>query len=372
MKNAEKNFTFWRSLFDLPDSFPELISLDAKTLKGLMVINQNVKDEIMSSLTSNKFTFVTVQKGYGLSTLFEYMYTIAEEESFTRITIPIKFDLSEYSSGSAHRISVQLIEEQIKLHILNSLLSENWEVQLRNTYYFDCINYRDNEDIKIYRTKMQRMFFDHKEHSFAEIAENFPYLHKPFDSFINYLLNNFRMQIIIYYHVPESMKEETLLDFVSSLKCLYDRSDIEYAALREIYFCTPMTKVDLNREYKRAFNVIHYPIYNSAQVFTMLQSRYTPTIPGKSGRQKQGLNSILDEKIIKTAWENSYSLKEITDKVRELILQRLNCQQQDIPYKLDLPAERTTEINDKQTEKPKIKRRFQRKSRNISQNNDSK
>lgn len=333
-KCAKENLKFWKTLVGLPENFPKLFQLDRNEILDMVVINPDVEKSIMNSLSSKPITQVVVQEGGGTTTLYNYIFQRCSEKTIDSLVIPIAFDFASlYWQEEA--FTAGKIEEEIKLQVIGNLVENPWENKLEEAHYFYCINYQEDCDFYSYRAKMRRFLYD-KRPSYREVCRNFPFAKEKLDEFINYLLKNLRMQTVIFFHFPRQMDEQHMMDFVSAIKILYERNSFLSAAVREIYFCTPKTQKDLDREYKRDYAPIKYPMYTPAQIFKMLVKRYRPTLPGSKGRVDSiDLASVFSEEFVSMIWNGKLSLVDVISKVEDNMLEKLNCEQAKIPYRLE-------------------------------------
>lgn len=342
---SKRNHTkFWKTLVGLPHKFPELYPLSHAEITDLMVIDPDQLNRINQGLVTNQFTQVFVRPGWGLTTLFQYMVRTSLTSALERLIVPVQIDLGK--SSFSDDISSTKLEEEIKMQIISILIELPWEGRLNRDYYFHSINYTDSVDLDAYRAQMRKFLFDKKPAPRSVYAQ-FPWLKSSLEDLLNYLLTNFRIQTAILYHFPRDVAEQRVLDLVRSLKAIYENNKFEFAAIREVYFCTPIQGRDLDREFKRPFHSIDYPIYNPAQVYTMLVKRYFPYVPGSQGRNMVALSSIFSEEFIRRSWSEQNTLTGIMMDVQRQMEMRLTCLENEVPFRLepsDIAAHKEEEL----------------------------
>ncbi|MCX6579204.1 MAG: hypothetical protein NT166_03385 [Candidatus Aminicenantes bacterium] len=338
-KRAEENLKFWKALVNLPDHFPKLNPLTDENVIDMMVINQEIEKTIFNSISSKPLTHVVVQKGSGLTTLYTYIFQKYFQRSFENLAIPVNFDLSvpEWEQN----ISSQWIEQEIKKQVIQNLIQNPWDNVLEEAYYFYCINYQEDTDFYAYRAEMLKFLSGRKDSAWRTFSNSFPFTKRRLDDFLNYLLDNLRIQTVVFYHFPGDLSDEqVILDFISAIKTIYEVNQFRKAAMREVYYSTTEIQRDLDREFKRDFNVIYYPRYTAAEIFAMLVKRYRPYSPGMAGKiTPMDLSSVFSEEFVKKAWEEDISLAAIIKQIKKLMLERLDCDRKEVPYQLALFSE---------------------------------
>ncbi len=329
MEQRETNLKFWRSLVGLPSGFPKLYPLAEKEILDLMVIDPERLSQIQQSMGTRQLTRVSVQPGWGLTTLFQYLWNELMENCLERLIIPIRIDLTV--EPFLEEITLPGLQNEIKKQIIAILIEKPWECRLNNDYYFHCINFDEGSNLEVYKAKMRQLLFDKPPKPRALVAQ-FPWLKDSLQDLFNYQLVNLRIQTVLFYHFPRKMEEQRILDLVSSLKAIFEISRFEFAAIREIYFCTPSVATDLDREFKRPFSSIKYPVYTAAQIYAMLVKRYSPYVPGAKGRNTVTLNSVFSEEFVIRAWESKMTLGGIVDKIQQEMYARLDCAKNKVAF----------------------------------------
>ncbi len=351
MERSRENLRFWRTLVGLPPEFPNLRRLDRDNILEQMVINPEVEGDIWNALSSRRLTAILVKDGCGLSTLCQYLLRLSEDKAVDSLVIPVLIDLGEPQWQK--EITADSLETEIKYQIIWNLVHNPWEQKLDTAHYFYCINYEEDLDFHAFRAECLN-FLSPQRPSATKFLKKFPFFKQGLGDILNYLLQNLRIQTAIFYHFPQlveggqgttgapfvdTLYEQRAMDVVSSVKILMERNPFLPASIREIYFCTPRTRRDLTREFRRDFFDIKYPPYTSAQIFAMLVKRYKPSLPGRKGvREYKDLGSVFSEKFVRQAWDDNRPIREIIVRVQELMLERLDCDKKEIPYRLE-PAE---------------------------------
>jgi hypothetical protein len=341
-EQAEKNFRFWKKLVNLPDHFPKLAPLKDNEISELMVIRPEVEREIINSLFSKQLTQVVVSEGNGLSAIFQYVFKKCQNEASDKLTIPVSINLEEITE---EEISWEFLERQIKKQVLGNLISNPWNDVLAEEHYYYCINYQEDRDYNTYRADMLDFMFGKKKKAWRTFCSSFPFLKEKLDKFLNYLLENLRIKTILFFHIPrhnkngKNINEERILELISSLKIIHEKNSFKPAAISEIYFINQSKKADLNREYKRAYNSINYPEMTAAEIFSMLNKRFRPSLPGPMGRvDRIDLGAVFAEEFVKLCWPGKGGINEVIDKIQKMILDQMACERNQVPYKL-VPTE---------------------------------
>lgn len=337
-KITEKNHVkFWKTLVGLPSKFPELYPLSDAETNDLMVIDLDLLNKINHGLFTDAFVQVIVRPGWGLTTLFQYMVQVALNSALERLIIPVRIDLCK--DPFCDNITTHAFEEAIKRQIISILIELPWEGRLNKDYYYHCINYADDKDLDAFRAQMKKFIFEKVPTPKALYAQ-FPWLKSNLQDLLNYLLTNFRIRTAILYHFPREVKEQQVLDLVRSVKAIYEGNRFEFQAICEVYFCTPMQGHDLDREFKRPFFSVEYPVYNPAQIYKMLVKRYSPYVPGSTGINMVALSSIFSDEFIRRSWSEHYTLVEIMEEVQRKMQKRLTCLENEVPFRL-VPSDGT-------------------------------
>ncbi|MDG4550614.1 MAG: hypothetical protein P9F19_15280 [Candidatus Contendobacter sp.] len=356
---AEKNLVFWRSLVGLDPEFPTLPPIPDRELSSLMVLDPGQIEELRASLGSHQLTQVVVEPGWGCTSLFRYMLGEARDRAMERLLLPISIDLERLFGKDP--ITLDGFEEEIKRQMIGLLVDNPWEQSLNRDYYFECIHFEYATDLPSYKSRMRAFLFD-RPPAFRKLPIQFPWLKGSLPDLLNYLLRNFRIQTALYFHFPRDVLPQPLRDLVRSIKASHERGGVEFAALREVYFCTPLQKVEIERDFQRPFNALRYPRYTAAQIYAMLLKRYTPNVPGFRGRNQVGLDAVFAERFVQDAWRGAAALGEVAERVKTAMLQRLDCAEADVPFLL----EPTPASSPPATAAPAVtppRKKFERKSR---------
>lgn len=331
----EKNLVFWRSLVGLEPSFPSLPPLRDEELLPLAVLDASQLEAIRSSLGTHQLTQIVVEPGWGCTTLFRYLVKEARDNVMGRLLLPIALDLgSLFGQGQREPLGRERLELEIKRQIIGLLVDSPWEQSLNHDYYFECINYDSSIDLPNYRARMRLLMSDRPPPP-RKLFTQFPWLRNQLSDCLNYLLANLRIQTVLYFHFPRGVESQQVRDLISAVKAtIYESGAVDFAAWREVYFCSPRQRPEIGRDFQRHFNVVHYPRYTAAQIYMMLVKRYTPNVPGFRGRNPVSLNSVFAEDFVKDARRGAASLANVIEKVYEDMLRRLDCPETDVPFEL--------------------------------------
>lgn len=363
-ERAQKNFSYWKNLVNLPPTFPDLKPLTAEEMLDLAVIEGEDERKIINSLYSKPLTMVIVPDGGGLSTLYRYIFEKCKKESTTRESIPVTVDLNDIDDP----ITSEYLEQTIKTQVIGSLVSQDW-TSLPEEHYYPCINYNESIDFQVYRAEALDFLFGKRKKAWSSVKKNFPSLKQPLGIFLNDLLENMRLQTLIFFHIPKSKAdEEPLLALSSALKIIHEINAFMPAAIREVYFINPGTSSDLNREYKRNYNIVNHPRVTGAQIFAMLNKRFRPTLPGPMGSQERiDLSAVFSEDFIHLAKPKVSGIKDVINSVNHMLLEKLDCPRKDVLYRLAPPPElleklKISEDDDEDTTTGPIKFKRRRRS----------
>lgn len=333
MTRQEKNLAFWRSLVGLGSSFPSLPELAEADLPTMVVFDPDRLDEIRASLGSHQLTQILIEPGWGCTTLFRFLLKDARDRAMERLVLPIRIDLA--NTFGKDGISSEALEEEIKRQIIGLLIDNPWEQSLNRDYYYDCINFTYATDIFTYKAQARGSLFGDRPPPFRKIQAQFPWLKKPLDKLLNELLTHFRIQTGLYFHFPTDTASQTIRDLVRSIKTRSESGQVEFAALREVYVCSPEQKNEIGRDFQRPFNEIRYPKYSPAQVYAMLVKRFTPNVPGFQGRNQVSLGTVFAEAFVSESCPQATSLHDLMERVRQSLLRRLDCDPSEVPFTLE-------------------------------------
>lgn len=342
---AEENLAFWRRLVGLDEDFPSLARLTDAELTRSVVTDASQMAPVRSSIASNQLTQIVVKPGWGATTLFKYMFQDASANVMEHLLLPVKIDLEEvFLEGG---ITPKALTREIRRQIITLLLENPWENQLNKRFYFDCINFEggssraSSASLARYRTEALRFLRRDKPLSDVTLGRRFPWLRDPLSKQVHFLLSNFRIQTALYIHLPRDIKPQRLREFISSIKWIArDEGEIDYAAWREVYFCTSTLRFKIDRDFERGFMRVSYNRYTAAQVYLMLFHRYPPDPPPLVEQKPVNLTDVFSEAFVEQAWRDATSLADLTDRLRGLLLRRLDCPSDEVPFRLEpLPAE---------------------------------
>jgi len=366
MNRAERNLVFWRSLVGLEKPFPALDTLPEKDLSALIVIDPDLLDTIRTSVGSYQLTQIEVEPGWGCTTLFQHLVKDARDRAMERLVLPIRIDLETLAEREA--ITSDGLEDEIKRQIIGLLIDNPWEMSLNRDYYFDCINFDSSIDLAGHKARMRAFLFD-RPPTQRKLLAQFPWLKETLSVVLNQLLANFRIQTGLYFHFPRDVPAQNIRDLVRSLKTIHESGQVDFAALREVYFCSAPQRMEIGRDFQRPFNVVKYPRYTPAQIYAMLVRRYTPNIPGFRGRNPVGLGAVFAESFLHAAWAEAGSLRDIIDRVQAAMLRRLDCPESRVPFMLE-PLETTvppTAVAEGEgdTAQPPARKKFERKKSSV-------
>ena len=337
MHRTETNLRFWRELVGLPPNFPELPRLGDDEILDLMVIDPEIELELQNALSSKRLTAAIAQDGCGLTTLYHYVLQRCQLTTTDRLVIPVSIDLEE--PDWQKEITAAKLEDEIKFQVIANLVSHSWIQKLDRAHYFYCVNYEEDRDFFAFQLEMRKLIFE-KKLTRKNLQRAFPFTEKPLVEFINYLLKNLRIQTALLIHFPREIAPQLLQDLITAVKYPEEGSAFEPAAFREFYFLTPTMLTGLKTTYARNYHEVDYPGYTPAQIVAMLVKRYKPFVPGAKGtKEYRELGSVFDQRFVHLAWVEDRPLAEVITKIKDLILERLDCEKKDISFRLEPTAE---------------------------------
>ncbi len=332
MDKQKKNFYYWRDLVGLPEEFPSLLEIQAEDLEAFFVTRPEQLQEVKNSLSNQYNTMVIFQPGWGASSFYQYFDRIKRKEMVNELIIPVRIDFAEEENKVVW--NAERLEEIIKYEIFLQLIDREWRSKLNRDYYFDMINYDSETDFLTYRNKtlkkmrIERMVVDN-------LCKLFPYAKQKSDTLLNMLLKDLRIQVQLFFHYPRNLDEGVLLSFISSLKHFYEYSQFEKAAIRELHCCSTLIANALDRDYRRNYRRIKVTPYSAAEIYKMFVKRYNPRLEGYKGRKVADLDSVFSEQYITQAWNERDTISTIVQSVKNKILEQMDCEKNQIPFKLD-------------------------------------
>ncbi|WP_459871287.1 hypothetical protein [Endothiovibrio diazotrophicus] len=369
MSRAEKNLIFWRSLVGLSPEFPTLPPIPERELPSLTVFDPGKMEAVRASLGSHQLTQVVVEPGWGGTTLFRYLLRESRERAMERLLLPVSLDLE--SLFTKEPITLDGLEEEIKRQLVGLLVDNPWEQSLNRDYYFECINFDHATELASYKARMRLFLFD-RPPAMRRVLAQFPWLKGALADLLNYLLRNFRIQTSLHFHFPREVEPQRLRDLVRSLKVLHEsaghQGGVEYAALREVYVCTPLQRAEIERDFQRPFNVVRYPRYTPAQIYAMLLKRYPPHVPGFQGRNQMSMDAVFSERFVQEAWRDAEDLAQVLERTRAGMLNYLDCPEEAVPFLLEprsaairTPDDTVPSEKPAAPPEPPVRKRFERK-----------
>lgn len=337
--NVAENVEFWKNLSGLSDDFPKLEPLEINSKDMMLVhIDPRQRKKIEDTIQSSALTVIRVPKGWGATTLFNYMIYEYTKPSVSSMKIPVQFDLE-----NGPFLEAEELEYAIKWQILKGFLYKLNDSALEKRYSCEIISYEEKLDASG-RTEttydkyklLSLRGIDDLKYDKDSFFKRYPFFQQPLDNILNYLLKNLQLQTVFFFLFSSVVDESKMLTFVHALKQIFDDKQFESAAKREVFFCTPSVYSDLNREYSRPYEIYPYPRYSSAELFRMLAKRHRPTsLRTEGGREeKDGLDSVFSNEFVDRAYYERKTINEIIVDVEKLIEKRLDCPRSTVPFKL--------------------------------------
>ena len=337
--NVTENVEFWKNLSGLTDSFPRLDPLEVSSNDAeLMHIDPKQQQNIENIIQSNGLTVIRIPKGWGATTLFRYMLYKYTKDSGVKRGLPIQFDLEDDFFLEADKLN-----HAIKWQIANSFLHMLNKTVLDEAYCGMVIGYEEKLDAS---GKTEISYNKHKilclrnieslKNNEDEFLKHYPFFNQPLDKIMNELLENLRVETVIFFLFGSVMDSHKMRGFVHALKQVFDNKDFKKAAKREVFFCSPTVYADLDREYARPYVVYNYPRYSSAEIFRILVKRHRPiSLRTEGGREeKDGLESVFSSDFVDLVYNEKKTINGIIADVERLMEKQLDCPRSKIPYKL--------------------------------------
>lgn len=330
MNQIERNLIFWQKLVGLPRGFPNLPPLMDDEIRNFMVIDTIVESDLLNAISSRLLTAVVVQEGCGLTTLFRYLFNFYEETSSQNQVIPVSIDLEAnvWSKNAAWDI----LEREIKTQVLRNLITREWVQKLQRAHYYEVVGYQEDMDFFAFQAE-RRQFLKSKRPGVRKLNQYFPFIKRPLEEFINYLLESLRIQTVLFFHFPRKISQKIIQDLLTAEKFIFEGRAFQPAALRKVYFVTPAILAELKRTYSRNYYEIPYPSYTKAQIVAMLKKRYRPSQPNTKGVPVyEDLGSVFDQLFVHMAWAEERPLDQTVEQIGVLIKERLDCKKEEVEY----------------------------------------
>lgn len=333
---SKSNFLYWKELVGLEEyNFPHLISLDEKNI-NLARISQSRAQEIRKAIATNQLVDIQVQPGWGATTLYRYM---ADDIRFKRLNLIVMFDFEadDFQDGD---LAEKDFIFQIKWKMASGMIAIMMEQSLQELYMYDVFEFEDTGE-KPWRGHLREKRRELKEceDNRKKFYEKFPFFSRmDVTDCLNYFLHNFQIQTVFLYLFPRKAEEDSLLEFVGIIKNIFDGKDVAPAAVREVFFLTPKMFSMMKQVYERPYKDIIYKQYSAAEIFGMLMSTYK-----LSDFSDASIGNVFEQEFITRVYDKALTLNEIMEKVEEEIIEYLDGEDSEVPYKLTI--NRTKEEN---------------------------
>lgn len=324
------NFVSWKRMAGLPSEFPKLIEVSNEEFAQRTYIKDQDKiDEILLRL-NNQVICVTIKKGHGVTTIYRHMYGLVKENCLMRRMIPIEIDLESFWNGDYS----DDIVANIKKGILTELIvSESWNMVLSDAAYIDIIGGFEAKDKDGHKNKI---FISLMEDDWEEVERLCPMFAENIDVLIKQLSEKHQIKIVLFFDIPGDATPESFEYLANRVKGMYQEHK-ELTGLSEIYFMTPEHLEKMQRTYPRPVTKIDYNSkgYYFGHLVKILSLRYRPISYKAIAEIEDPLLIVFEQKFAEMAWSEERTLQEITKEMERLILERLTCENRDIPYKLE-------------------------------------
>jgi hypothetical protein len=326
------NFESWKKMAGLPKEFPRLRCTeefkDEEFQKRTFISKQDKIDVIMLRL-NNPVICVTVNKGHGCTTLYRHISTLVKNNCLIRRIIPVEIDLKTFWNKD---FSLNIIEI-IKRSILHELMSKSWNMVLSDPVYYDIVGGFEASDKSAHKHKIEAAL---REKNWTEIEKLCPKFALPINELLKQISEKHQIKVVIFFDIPYDAKQQYLEYLTGSIKDIYEEYK-ELPGISEIFFMTPEHLETMQRSYPRPIEIIDYNSkgYNFGEVVKILSLRYRPISFETVRGIEDPLLIVFDQRFAQLAWSKDYTLHEITEEMERLILERLDCEDKDIPFKLE-------------------------------------
>ena len=323
---SKENFQYWKELVGLEDTdFPQLIPLTDENIDRAAIVQTRVT-EIKAAVAANNLVDIQIQPGWGATTLFRYFKQELKKDNLT-LLVPIDFE--------ANKLDGTLTQEQFifqtKWKLAGEICKMFRDKPMQPLYMYEVLGYEEDGTSPWpghLRRKMKVLGICEKDAE--KFYEAFTFFAKrPIDVCVNYFLANFQIRTVFLYLFPRKVAEDPLLELVAILKNIYDGKEIQPAAMREIYICTPKMFLKIQDTYERPFHDVIYDRYSAAEIFKMLVATYR-----SDDAPFQSISDVFEESFIAEAYNKRRSLTQIMEKVGKNLEGFLDVPTAQIPYKL--------------------------------------
>lgn len=324
---SKGNFIYWKELVGLEEyNFPHLIPLDTDNIQQARIAQSRVR-EIRNAIATNQLVDIQVRPGWGATTLYRYM---ANDIRHNRLNLLVMFDFEadQFQDGD---LSEKEFIFQVKWKMASGMISIMMEQSLQECYMYDVFGFEDTGE-KPWRgyLREKRRELNDCEDSKKRFYEKFPFFSRmDIAECLNYFLHNFQIQTVFLYLFPRMAEEDSVLEFVGIIKNIFDGRDIAPAAVREVYFLTPVMFATMRQVYERPYKDIIYNQYTAAEIFSMLMSTYK-----LSDFSDAAISNVFEQDFITNVYDRALTLEQIMEKVEEEIIECLEGEVSEVPYKL--------------------------------------
>ena len=332
MSSSTSNLQYWKELVGLEDTdFPQLIEVNRENIEKAAIVGTRML-EIENSIATNGLVDIQVQAGWGATTLFRVLSSRLGKED---LTLLIDFDFEKNKLDG--ELTAQDFRFKIKWKLASRIIDAMREKPRQQNYMYDVLSFEDTGSTPWvgYLRKKKRILESCSENR-EMFFEEFPFFERmTVPDCINYFLANFQMRSVFVFLFPSRVSEDGLLGLVGLIKDVFDGKDIQPAAKREVYVCTPKIMGQIKEFYSRPYFDIEYKRYSAAEIYSMLVSLYR----SDDDRDFVSVNDVLDEEFIIRAYDQKKNLKKVMAQVGRKMEEALQGDVSSIPYKLLYPKE---------------------------------
>ena len=330
MNDAIENLDYWLKLHRLPAHFP-LLGVDTvppPTDPFLREGGEEMKriiDQVLGSFRS----MIVVPPGQGTTTFLREMIRKLRASEFRLYDLFIYIDVAALATAEYLN---EALEKTIREEVFRQLASQGWVRTLRGPakqallYCFDMAHDKEMFDMEnglgrgdaATETRLQQI----AERQEGKLAELIRRLH-----------GEMGFTTRLCFDFPHTASDDTVLEIFREVKW-FDENDkgdgFPPSALREIYLLTRQQANLARTVWSVDFSEHDIRSYNTGEVFSILDHHYRPSM----GSRSYSLINALSDEFVARVWQDSLPLAEMSQQLKQEMLQALDIPRGKIPYQL--------------------------------------
>jgi len=341
---GEENFAKWKMVVGLPENFPELSPIPDEELEDKTFVGPKTSQIEEIDLTIGvPLAYVVVEKGHGATTFCRYIFRRTQKDSLKRKIIPVEMNLTEFWGSEDFTLD---LEEMIKKGIIFHLVSEPWEKALFKPEYFNIIGAFDKKDILRHKAEIWSEI-ERPKVEWERIKQLCPFFAQRLDRILEHLVKKFGLKVVLFFDipfdapVPESASRQQYVEYLGGcIKDLYEIYKIPDGCLSELHFLTRDDFITINSKWDREgiARKVMFDAWAYNEVFAILGSHYFPMRTFSLAEAQNSLAVVLSEKFVELVWDRNSTLHRILSDMKKLMIERLDLEWKDAPYRLE-PSE---------------------------------